>query len=77
MRDATLLEHKNKVNWKNRLPEVKISHINEGQDDFVELIRVNNRHFILRGWEVEAHYSCKSAAYNDLSRFIEEEVMKG
>lgn len=76
MRDFTTVEQRAKIKYRltDRCTEEVISHINDGQDDYVELIRCNRKHFILRSWYVEAHYSSQSAALKDLSRFMEEHV---
>lgn len=73
MRDATPKDQVNKIGWF-KSPETFVASINQGQDDYVELIHCNRRHFILRGWEVEAHYSSKGAAMKDLPRFVDVEI---
>lgn len=73
MRDATPKDQVGKIKWRKD-PEIFVACINKGQDDYVELLQCNRKHFILRGWEVEAHYSCKGASMRDLPRFVDIEI---
>lgn len=68
MLDITREEYKSRILWFPT-PELIVGKINDGEDDYVECIRCNRKHFILRGWVVEAHYPSMSTAMHDLDRF--------
>lgn len=76
MKDVTNPKHQPNIRWSDSHFEEFISCINENQDDYVELLKCNNYHWILRGWYVEAHYPTQNYALRDLSRFIREDVRK-
>lgn len=76
MKDVTNPKYQSKINWSKSPSEEFIASINENQDDYVELLKCNSRHWILRGWYVEAHYPSQNHAMKDLPRFVDEDIKK-
>ena len=68
MLDITREEYKPRI-LDIKTPELLLGKINDGEDDYVELIRCNRRHYILRGWTVEAHYPSRTTAMSNLDQF--------
>ena len=76
MKDVTNPKYQSKIRWSDSHFEEFVSCINKGQDDYVELLKCNSRHWILRGWYVEAHYPSQNCALKDLPRFVDEDISK-
>lgn len=51
-----------------------VGHINDGQDDYVELRRYSRKEWSLWNWDIEKKFTCKGKALAALTKFIEEDI---